>query len=130
MDTDRRVWKVTFRDGAWVKMIGFADIERAYEQAGHEFGEFATMESLPETDAAVMSWSSKVAKTERVKAAVLKHTGRKLPDTAVHISQYAFRLFASDSEGICVFSDRVITGEDELYRLGVDMHGMALVATA
>ncbi|NPT59058.1 hypothetical protein [Paraburkholderia elongata] len=130
MNADRRVWKVTFSDGAWVKMVGHADIFVAWEQAHFEFGEFAGMESLPETDAAVAAWNAKVAKTEHVKAAVLKHTGRKLPDTVVWISQYAFRLYASDAEGICVFSERVVTGEDELYRLGVDMYGMALVADA
>lgn len=65
MNAYRAVWKVTFSDGAWVKMIGFADIERAYQQAGHEFGEFSTMELLPEMDAAVIAWKDRAAKLDR-----------------------------------------------------------------
>jgi hypothetical protein len=66
-------------------------------------------------------------KADRIKAAVEKHTGRRLPESAVQISQYAFRLYAVDVEGICVFSERVTTGDDELYRLGVDRYGITLV---
>ncbi len=56
MNADRKVWLVTFADGAWTKMLGSADIFVAFEQAGHEFGAFSTMESLPESDAAVAAF--------------------------------------------------------------------------
>jgi len=55
MNADRRVWKVTFSDQSWVKMLGAADIGIAFEQAHREFGAFSTMETLPETDAAVVA---------------------------------------------------------------------------
>ncbi|MFM0044078.1 hypothetical protein [Paraburkholderia sediminicola] len=130
MNADRRVWKVTFGDGSWVKMLADSDVEVALNQARSEFGAgFSGIESLSETDAAVIAWNVRVAKTEKVRVAVEKHTGRVLPTSAVRISQYAFRLFAVDAEGICVFSERVVTGEDELYRLGVDMYGITLVST-
>ncbi|MFM0503920.1 hypothetical protein [Paraburkholderia caffeinilytica] len=129
MNADRRVWKVTFSDQSWVKMVSYSDIERAWEAAQYEFGECAGMESLPDADAAVIAWNAKVAKTEKVRAAVEKHTGRPLPASAFRISQYAFCIFVVDAEGICVFSERVFTGEDELYRLGVDMRGMELAVT-
>jgi hypothetical protein len=55
MNADRAVWKVTFSDGAWVKMIADAAVEIAFEQARREFGEgFSGIESLPDTDAAVI----------------------------------------------------------------------------
>lgn len=68
MNAERAVWKVTFSDGAWVKMIGAADIFVAFDQANFEFGSFATMESLPETDAAVIAWKAKAQKLDRLDA--------------------------------------------------------------
>jgi hypothetical protein len=118
------ICKITFHDGSWVKAelpTDASQVQYAYDN----FGMFASIEALAENDAAVRSAYAK--KVGRVKAAVEKHTGRKLPESAVRITQCAFRVEAFDVEDICVFSERVSDQSDELYRLGVDMHGMTLV---
>jgi hypothetical protein len=121
------ICKITFSDGSWMKAELPSDFSQQAQYVYENFGMFASIESLPADDAAVRSADAK--KVERVKAAVEKHTGRKLPASAVRIQQYAFRVEAFDAEDICVFAAQVSTESGELYRLGVDMHGMTLVAT-
>ena len=65
---------------------------------------------------------------QTIRAAIEKHTGRKVPDSAVLATQYAFRVECFDMEGICVFAERVI--DDSLYRAGIDRHGIALDSLA
>jgi hypothetical protein len=51
----QQIWRVTFSDGSWAKMLGAASIESAWEEARAVFGEFSKMESLPNTDAAAIA---------------------------------------------------------------------------
>jgi len=62
--------------------------------------------------------------TQVKKATIEKATGRKLPESAVFATQYAFRVECFDSEGICVFAEHV--SDDALYRAGVDRNGIAI----
>ncbi|SDR37272.1 hypothetical protein SAMN05443245_5204 [Paraburkholderia fungorum] len=120
------ICKITFLDGSWLK----AELPTGGDMIGYvldNFGMFSAVEALEADDAAVVAAQAK--KIDRVKAAILKHTGRTLPASAVRVTQYAFRIEAFDHEGICVFADRIYGQDDELYRLGVDRFGLMLVAS-
>jgi hypothetical protein len=119
------ICKITFEDGSWIKAELPVDFAARIDYVLDQFGMFSQITRLGDADAAVRSAHAKQVK--RVKAAIEKHTGRKLPASAVRVSQYAFRVEAFDADGICVFSDHVSSQSDELYRLGVDMHGLMLV---
>lgn len=59
MPKTTRIYKITFTDGGWIKAELSVGIEKAYDQAIIQYGDdIKDMETLPETDAAVIKFNA------------------------------------------------------------------------